>query len=127
MFTSIDTHMGMVLEYLSHLRRSLLIENSVSVERVPEIAIISGLQWLYFLNLSKAKIQCKITRIRLHIWPTSIHKSNVTARNLHFPTIFSSKTVFDSTTHDYHIFQKSDFYSFRNLKYVSSEKACYRG
>ena len=65
-------------------------------------------QNIYFdicLNLDKAKIQCKITRIRLHIWPTSIHKSNVTARNLHFPTIFSSKTVFDST-YDYHIFQE---------------------
>ena len=74
--------------------------------------------WGWFLNIrkqniyfdicsnhNKAKIQCKITRIRLHIWPTSIHKSNVTARNLHFPTIFSSKTVFDST-HDYHIFQE---------------------
>lgn len=65
-------------------------------------------QNIYFdicLNHDKAKIQCKITRIRLHIRPTSIHKSNVTARNLHFPTFFSSKTVFDST-HDYHIFQE---------------------
>ena len=44
-----------------------------------------------YVNQDKAEIQCKIKRIRLHLWTTSIHKSNVTARNLHFPTFFLQK------------------------------------